>query len=80
MLDDLPISNALRDTVGLEKACEIALAGGDDYELCFCLPRGHEPPEGATCIGEVVAGEGVDCGDDIDIVPGYQHFSESAPR
>ena len=76
----VPLSAALLSHDSKDTALRWALAGGDDYELCFCLPRGHEPPEGATCIGEVVAGEGVDCGDDIDIVPGYQHFSESAPR
>ena len=35
VLDDLPISDALRDTVGIDKAFDIALVGGDDYELLF---------------------------------------------
>ena len=78
--DSVPLSAALLSHDSKDTALRWALAGGDDYELCFCLPGGHEPPAGATCIGEVVAGEGVDCGDDIDIVSGYQHFSASAPR
>ena len=52
-----------------------ALAGGDDYELLFTLPAGSPVPMGCECIGEVLAGEGVDCGADIDIQHGYQHFS-----
>ncbi|MDG2412566.1 MAG: thiamine-phosphate kinase [Halioglobus sp.] len=78
--DSVPLSAALLSHGSRDTALRWALAGGDDYELCFCLPRGHELPAGTTCIGEVVAGEGVDCGDNIDIVSGYQHFSDSAPR
>ncbi|MGB1261971.1 MAG: thiamine-phosphate kinase [Cognaticolwellia sp.] len=37
VLDDLPISNALRDTLGMEKAYGLALVGGDDYELLFSV-------------------------------------------
>ena len=35
VLDDLPISDALRHSVDIEKAFNIALVGGDDYELLF---------------------------------------------
>ena len=51
-----------------------ALSGGDDYELCFSLPSALPVPGGCTRIGEVVAGEGVDCGLEIDFPTGYQHF------
>jgi len=57
-----------------DQVIQWALTGGDDYELCFCLPVGKEPPEDCTLIGRVEAGQGVDCGLDIDIKAGYQHF------
>lgn len=62
-IHDLPVSAALKhyhDTVGL------AVAAGDDYELCFTVPpaekrrleklAGHFP---VTCIGEIIEGDGV---------------------
>jgi thiamine-monophosphate kinase len=50
------------------------LTGGDDYELCFCLAPDVTAPEGCTLIGRVEAGSGVDCGLEIEIAAGYQHF------
>ena len=35
----LPVSAALVATVGAERARELALAGGDDYELLFSVPQ-----------------------------------------
>jgi len=35
-LVDLPL-----DAVGTDDALELALNGGDDYELCFCIPPDH---------------------------------------
>jgi len=35
----LPISAALLAAVGAERAHELALTGGEDYELCFTVPR-----------------------------------------
>lgn len=78
-LERLPLSAALLSHENKDTVLRWALAGGDDYELCFCLPRNHVAPEGVTCIGEVVPGEGVECGDAVDTVSGYQHFSVSAP-
>ena len=37
-LTQLPLSPALVRFFGAEKALERALAGGDDYELCFTIP------------------------------------------
>jgi thiamine-monophosphate kinase len=74
--DLLPLSPALSSHPGREKIMQWALTGGDDYELCFCLPAGAQPPAGTTRIGHVAAGAGVDCGLQIDIPPGYQHFSD----
>ena len=74
--DLLPLSPALSSHDSPEQILQWALAGGDDYELCFCLPAGEHPPTGCTRIGKVEAGAGVDCGLEIDIPPGYQHFSD----
>jgi len=35
----LPVSRELVDAVGIERARELALTGGDDYELIFSVPR-----------------------------------------
>lgn len=70
----LPLSAALRSHHSPDKILQWALAGGDDYELCFCLPADDAPPEGCTLIGRVAAGQGVDCGAEVDIPAGYQHF------
>ena len=35
-------------------AAELAATGGEDYELCVCVPRGVEAA-GLTWIGEVVS-------------------------
>jgi thiamine-monophosphate kinase len=60
--DDLPVSEQLVTTVGVQRARELALSGGDDYELCFSVHPSevdkirHElPPErwGYTCIGSL---------------------------
>ena len=34
----LPLSQALCEVMGTDRARELALTGGDDYELCFTLP------------------------------------------
>jgi thiamine-monophosphate kinase len=39
----LPLSLALTETFAAERALDLALRGGDDYELCFTLPKEHEP-------------------------------------
>jgi thiamine-monophosphate kinase len=70
----MPLSPALQACPDREQALRWALAGGDDYELCFCLSPGEQVPAGCTLIGEVVEGDGVHTGRDIDIPPGYQHF------
>lgn len=70
----LPLSKALQCHPSSEQALLWALAGGDDYELCFTLAAEHPVPPGCTRIGEVRPGSGVDCGMDVDIAPGYRHF------
>lgn len=71
----IPLSAALLSHHCPETTLRWALTGGDDYELCFSLAAGELPPPGCTRIGQVVVGEGVDCGLEIDIDPGYTHFS-----
>ena len=72
----LPLSNALRSHDSHDQVLQWALTGGDDYELCFTLGSGAPTPEACTRIGQVEAGAGVDCGLEIDISAGYQHFSD----
>jgi thiamine-monophosphate kinase len=38
MFAELPVSQPLVQTLGLEAARELALTAGDDYELCFTVP------------------------------------------
>jgi thiamine-monophosphate kinase len=65
--DALPLSSALL-TLFATEARDLALGGGDDYELCFTVPAGHAAAVaadfsrldgGATRIGRIVAGSGV---------------------
>ena len=87
-VDRLPISPALRTCGNGDAAIECALAGGDDYELCFTVPAGREgllrrwsAAEGValTRIGHVVAAPGLRLldagGQPLDRhISGYTHF------
>ena len=71
----IPLSDALRSLDDTEQALRWALAGGDDYELLFCLPPAAALPAGCTEIGRVVVGSGIGC----DVMPeqfGYDHFTQ----
>lgn len=72
----LPLSAALQAHENSEQRLRWALAGGDDYELCFCLPVSESAPAGCTRIGTVATGEGVLLDPDvgIELPRGYQHF------
>lgn len=70
----LPFSEALNTHSNPKTALGWALGGGDDYELCFTLPPGDNPPAGCTCIGDVQAGEGIHTELAENIVNGFQHF------
>lgn len=72
----IPLSPALLSRDCRETIMQWALTGGDDYELCFTLPAGEDPPANCTRIGKVETGAGVDCGLEIDIPTGYQHFGD----
>lgn len=71
----IPLSAAISTHTCADTVLRWALSGGDDYQLCFCLPQNVVPPRHVTCIGEVAAGEGVNCGVQFDFPTGYQHFS-----
>lgn len=65
-VENVPVSGALREFAGRDDAYQLALAGGDDYELCFAVPPENEhrlkslpgEPE-LTRIGELYPGEGL---------------------
>lgn len=40
-VDQLPLSQAMQDSVTPEQGIALALTGGDDYELCFTVPEVH---------------------------------------
>ncbi|WIG54289.1 MAG: Thiamine-monophosphate kinase [Rhodanobacteraceae bacterium] len=87
--DGLPISQELAASFDAQTCCEFALAGGDDYELCFAASAEREAEitamlERAGCdvtrIGRIVAGSGVRVLDarGNEVTPpraGWEHFS-----
>ncbi len=80
-IDRLPLSAALVSNVEPDTRRRYALAGGDDYELCFTA-AGPLPDTGivpVTAIGTVTAATGIVCRDAGRRVPfddaGYLHFS-----
>jgi thiamine-monophosphate kinase len=86
--DAVPLSAALRQALGEQPARELALSGGDDYELCFCvhpqkLPGllAELPPQhwGYQRIGALRAAPGAVVVRDGTVMEfshsGYQHFA-----
>ncbi len=86
--DALPLSAALRQALGEQRARELALTGGDDYELCFCvhpdkLPAllAELPPQhwGYQRIGTLRAAPGAVVVRDGTVMEfshsGYEHFA-----
>jgi thiamine-monophosphate kinase len=80
-LADLPLSDALCREFDVESQRRLALSGGDDYELCFTMPAGTEPPTSGVAlkrIGQVVAGSNIECHLNGELVEysdsGYRHF------
>ncbi|MGI9263462.1 MAG: thiamine-phosphate kinase [Gammaproteobacteria bacterium] len=86
-LDRLPLSEDVDQLFGPERCRELALAGGDDYELCFTVPpsrkeavRGIEQRRTVpmTCIGEVRTGCGLlleGKGASAGVPDAWHHFS-----
>ena len=86
---DLPVSEELVAAVGAQRARELALTGGDDYELCFAVSpanldklRRELPPErwGYAAIGTVRAQPGAVVTRDGNVIEfshsGYDHFAK----
>lgn len=79
-LDRLPISDALAENYGMERQHSFALAGGDDYELCFTASA--VPPDAGilpvTAIGTVTDSHRLVCRHEGRTVSfddsGYRHF------
>lgn len=84
---DVPVSEALLRAVGEERARELALTGGDDYELCFSVRPAQVarllaelPPErwGYTRIGTLRETPGADVLRNGTVMSlshsGYDHF------
>ena len=69
----LPLCAALKRCTDRARALRWALAGGEDYVLCFTLPAGEAAPEGCVRIGHVADGVGVHCDVAVDD-PGFRHF------
>ena len=80
----IPVSETLRKLVGDEQAWELALTGGDDYELCFTAPTSlrkeilsRDFGVMVTRIGEMTSGQGIQFSPpDFTLKgkSGYQHF------
>lgn len=83
----LPLSQALTNTLTAEKAIALALTAGDDYELCFTIPaQKREELEKKlaslscrfTCIGEITEKPGLQLYNNGSKyhgpIHGYQHF------
>lgn len=84
---ELPISQALHRWAGEKRSREWALAGGEDFELCFTVPALLEPklawalrdhPVSVTCIGQVTSDSGILLAEEGQLteaeVIGYNHF------
>ncbi|MDX1802248.1 MAG: thiamine-phosphate kinase [Marinobacter sp.] len=87
-LRKLPLSDALKQNAR-DRAVDLALSGGDDYELCFTLPPSDWPEinragvaDRLTVIGEVLSSPGLWCtgelGDRQLTAGGYDHFGGEA--
>ncbi|WP_347453369.1 thiamine-phosphate kinase [Acinetobacter thermotolerans] len=84
-LEKLPLSPALQD-LNHEKQWQYALAGGDDYELCFTISPQHyaqlleqQPDINITRIGTITENKTLSFqyyGDEVMLnLNGYQHFA-----
>ena len=81
-LDRLPVSSELAARYPRAQQIRFALAGGDDYELCFTAPANSVPAartHPVTAIGTVVRGKGIACFEDGEPYAfsdqGYLHFA-----
>ncbi|NQZ22340.1 MAG: thiamine-phosphate kinase [Colwellia sp.] len=91
VLDNLPIPLALTETIGAEKAYDMALKGGDDYELLFSVAEENRvgmetvlanSGNKITCIGQLNGSDNItttlNSKPVVLNVKGFQHFSENS--
>jgi len=91
VLDDLPIPVALTETIGLEKSYDMALKGGDDYELLFSVAEDNRvgmetvlanSGNKFTCIGQLNGSDKITTtlnSKPVALnVKGFQHFTENS--
>ncbi|SHH80281.1 thiamine-phosphate kinase [Ferrimonas marina] len=89
-LDQIPISASLKSVVEPEQALQLALAGGEDYELLFTVPEAQKGAlatamsEAGTsyhCIGQITNGSGIQFrreGEPVELtLSGYNHFKDA---
>ena len=82
----IPLYPQAERDLGHRRALELALGGGDDYELCFTVPTAGRDSIGVleeelalrlTCIGEVTPGGACHVRHNgrflTELVPGYRH-------
>lgn len=81
-IERLPLSLALLESFSYNDAFELALTGGDDYELCFTIPKEkvHELDFRWTAIGVITEEKEIDFltshGEKINLLKeGYMHFN-----
>jgi len=88
IIDNLPLSTAMRDTLSLDSAYKMALNGGDDYELLFTVCDDNKVAMetaiantgvNITCIGQLNSSHKITTllnGEHIYIdLQGFEHFS-----
>jgi thiamine-monophosphate kinase len=86
----LPLSGELLAFAGPSAARQLALAGGEDCELCFTIPAPRAGELAAiqdivkcplTCIGSLVVGEGLDLREHgrplVLDTRGFDHFART---
>jgi len=61
-VNKLPLSEAMLKSVSRKEGLELALCGGDDYELCFTIPpeKANLLDKNYTCVGEITDSKGLD--------------------
>ncbi len=79
-VNTLPLSGAIVERFGRDRALDYALTGGDDYELCFAASADAAAGmDDVTAIGVITDGDAVVCHRDGRIVAvddsGYRHFA-----
>jgi len=91
-LNDIPVDPLVSDILGHDQAQELALNGGDDYELILTVPTRYEQefleaaakvPVEVTCIGEMTQERTLVCldtgGNPVEVTrDSYTHFQEKS--